>query len=94
MADNQPIKSPFLNEMEKTRMILMLESEPLSDMFRQIMLTPEQFRAISDLLFHMMPKHPAGGILMPTQSDVQKIINTSDCYTQEFINSSIAKGKK
>ena len=51
----EQIESPYDHELTITRLVILLEDNPLGNKYHQIMLTPEQFRQFSDLIWSFMP---------------------------------------
>lgn len=81
-----PIASPYEDELSHTRLIVLLESAPGSNIFRQVLFTKEQFLAVSDAIKAQMK------IVSPTSFDVPirfnpkiKIEDLEDNYTDDEI---------
>lgn len=91
----QPNNQNFFNQLYETRLILILETGPQSNVYRQVMLTPEQFKSLSVYIQNLMssintpPQDPSmrQGILMPIKDDVEIPIKAEirTCYPKEII---------
>lgn len=91
----QPNNQNFFNQLYETRLILILETGPQSNVYRQVMLTPEQFKSLSVYIQNLMssintpPQDPSmrQGILMPIKDDVEIPIKAEirTCYSKEII---------
>ncbi len=68
------IPSPFAEEMNNIRLVVLVESEPQSDHYHQIELTSEQFRKLSDVLAGMFQVED--GVMLPLVENV--CINVAD----------------
>lgn len=85
----------FFNQLYETRLILILETGPQSNVYRQVMLTPEQFKSLSIYIQNLMssintpPKDPSmkQGIFMPIKDDVEIPIKAEirTYYSKEII---------
>lgn len=91
----QPNNQNFFNQLYETRLILILETGPQSNVYRQVMLTPEQFKSLSIYIQNLMssintpPQDPSmkQGIFMPIKDDVEIPIKAEirTYYSKEII---------
>lgn len=84
------IESPYKEEFNNMRVAVMLEEKPLSGEFFQIMLTQEQFKKFTDLMFSFWPKEILNGIegaRIPMEDEVTaKMENVVNWYEQKRID--------
>lgn len=81
IKDNIP--TPF--EFNTSKLVILLENEPLSDNFEQLMLTHDQVLKVLDLLESFMP-HEGKSFKVSTNSDFKiKIKDIPDSYLPEAI---------
>ncbi len=83
---SEAVVSPYSNELHHTRLVFILETAPLSNEFRQILLTKEQWmnveQVIRDQMRHVSPNH----FDVPCRDDVRiKADGIEDFYTTEQI---------
>jgi len=61
---------PFdFRQLYTTRMVLMLETSPQSGLFRQIQLTQDQFKKISDSIYFSLGGDTQGNFIQMTVTD-------------------------
>lgn len=71
---------------EITHLIVMIELEPLSDRYVQILLDPETFKKVSDVVWKNMPDSPKGSKIVPVRGmEPVKIPDCDSCYSKELI---------
>ncbi len=52
------IESPYIKDINSSRRVIYLEEKPFSNKYHQLILSKEQFKQISLLLWNMYPQHP------------------------------------
>lgn len=72
----------------ETRLLVMIEIEPLSDKYSQILLNPEDFKEVSRVVFEMQPDSVTflGTKKIIVSDDFVVIKDKSSCYSDDFIN--------
>ncbi len=71
-----------------THLVVMVEMEPLSDKYVQVLLTPDVFKKMSDLLWKSMPnssKNEGGKVILIRPMEPVKIPDLESSYSEEFI---------
>ena len=80
------IKSPYEPHLSDIQMVVMLEREPFSNIYSQMMLTNEQKLKVLDLLESFCTHTEDGGFITPVQDVPILLPEMRDDYTQEEIN--------
>lgn len=65
MRNLSPDNNDILNAVYETRLLLFMECSPQSNRYRQIMLTPEKFRKVSDCLASLLEGDDKRGYSIP-----------------------------
>jgi hypothetical protein len=81
----EPISSPYLSKIYETRLILMLETMPQSDQYRQVMLTLDQHQQLNALLRLLLLTLKDGSVIMPILEKQIKLDNIQETFTTEQI---------
>jgi len=80
------IKSPYEESFNDLRVIAMMETEPMSNSYAQIMLTKEQKLQMLNLLESFFVHPEEGGFIVPALEVPIFIEDVKDDYTQAEID--------
>lgn len=58
------ILSPYLNAISKVRLVLLMETSPLSNKYHQVQFTPEQFKSFTAFIQSIHPKCEHGNVVI------------------------------
>ena len=79
------MKSPYLDEFNNIKVIMMVEVEPLSDHFHQIALTKDQYQKVIDFIADQMEPDGTKGFCVPTDHNSCVEGEAKPFYTLEEI---------
>jgi hypothetical protein len=83
----ESVASPFLHEFTTVKMLIFMETTPLSDKFEQVALTREVLHKTLDTIRLNLP-HNRGAFIVTTNHDVKvSVPNARDFYSKEEIKS-------
>lgn len=87
MPEEQSILTPYLGKLSVTRLIVMLETRPQSNEYRQIALTREQFKIFSDGLIRAINPTDEVSLVFNMNNSIAAKLNerAEDFYTPEEI---------
>lgn len=85
---SKPIPSTYLRELNKNRIVILLETVPLSNKYRQVVLTPAQLKQFTGLLHQFIEHRPLrdgrmGIYFVISENEIELPPEIKDAYTPE-----------